>query len=168
MRLLSEACEDQLLRPFSSEGIGDTVDRPPGEPEAQAAMVEAQPQTLVRSRHPRIAIKANGRIVFINSEDVLAIEAEGNYVLLLRLSGSYLLRESISVMAEKLRPCGFIRIHRSVLVNAALVEEIKPYPTGEHGLRVKGGKEYTVTRTYKKNLKWLAEFWIGTESFLAD
>jgi hypothetical protein len=33
---------------------------------------------------------------------------------------------------------------------------------------VKGGKEYTVTRTYKKNLKSLAEFWIGTDNFLAQ
>ena len=30
------------------------------------------------------------------------------------------------------------------------------------GSKLKGGKEYTVTRTYKKNLKFLAEFWIGT------
>ena len=28
-----------------------------------------------------------------------------------------------------------------------------------------GGKEYTVTRTYNKNLKSLAQFWIGTGAF---
>ncbi len=72
------------------------------------------------------------------------------------------MRESISVVAERFAPYGFIRIHRSVLVNSSFVEEIRPFPTGEYGLRVKGGKEYTVTRTYKKNLKSLAEFWIGT------
>jgi hypothetical protein len=48
------------------------------------------------------------------------------------------------------------------------VEEIRPYSTGEYGLRVKGGKEYTVTRTYKKNLKSLAEFWIGAGAFFHD
>lgn len=98
----------------------------------------------------------------------MAVQAEGNYVLLQRDSGSYLLRESISEMADKLKAYGFIRIHRSMLVNSAFVEEIKPYPTGEYGLRAKGGKEYTVTRTYKKNLKSLAEFWIGTDTFLPD
>jgi len=45
------------------------------------------------------------------------------------------------------------------------VEEIWPLSTGEYCLRVKGGKEYTVTRTYKKNLQSLAEFWIGTGAF---
>src|SRR6266705_1186568 len=100
--------------------------------------------------------------------DVVIIEAQGNYVLLQRASGSYLLRESISTMAEKLKPYGFIRIHRSVLVNGSFVEEIQPWTTGEYVLRVKGGKEYTVSRTYKSSLKSLAKFWIGTDTFVAD
>ena len=33
---------------------------------------------------------------------------------------------------------------------------------------LKRGKEYTVTRTYKKNLKSVAEFWIGVSAFCAD
>ena len=97
---------------------------------------------------------------------MFAVQAEGNYVLLQHTAGSYLLRESISVMEEKLKPYGFIRIHRSVLVNAAFVEEIQPWVTGEYALRVKGGKEYTVTRTYKKNLKGIAASWIGADSFI--
>jgi len=117
---------------------------------------------------PRIAIKAKGRIVFIDPCAVIAVQAEGNYVLLQREGGSHLLRESISDMAEKLEPFGFIRIHRSVLVNAAFVEEIQPCPTGEYDLRMKGGKQFTVTRTYKKNLRSLAQYWIGTGAFLAD
>src|ERR1700688_2491115 len=76
-----------------------------------------------------------------------------------------LLRESISVLAEMLETHGFIRIHRSVLVNTSFVEEIRPLSTGEYCLRVEGGKEYTVTRTYKRSLKSLAQFWIGTGAF---
>lgn len=122
-------------------------------------------QDLVRRPSIRIAIKVKGRIRFINSDDVVAVLAEGNYVLLQQESSSYLLRESISVVAEALEPLGFVRIHRSVIVNSAFVEEIKPYPAGKYGLHVKGGKEYTVTRTYKENLKSLAEFWMGSGSF---
>jgi LytTr DNA-binding domain len=85
--------------------------------------------------------------------DVVIIEAQGNYVLLQRPSGSYLRRESIPTMAEKLKAYGFIRIHRSLLVNGSFVEEIQPWPAGEYVLRIKGGKEYTVSRTYKSNLK---------------
>jgi DNA-binding LytR/AlgR family response regulator len=125
-------------------------------------------QDLVRRPSIRIAIKVKGRIRFINSDDVVAVLAEGNYVLLQQESSSYLLRESISVVAEALEPSGFVRIHRSVIVNSAFVEEIKPYPTGEYGLHLKGGKEYTVTRTYKENLKSLAEFWMGGGAFFPN
>jgi hypothetical protein len=38
----------------------------------------------------------------------------------------YLLREPLSSIAEKLKPFGFIRIHRSVVVNISAVEEIQP------------------------------------------
>lgn len=133
-------------------------------------MMEAFPmwQAPVERPSPRVAIKVKGKILFINPGDVIAVQADGNYVVLQRDSSSYLLRESISVVAEKLEPYGFIRIHRSVLVNTSLVEEIRPVSTGEYVLRVKGGKQYTVTRTYKKNLKALAEFWIGTSGFFPD
>ena len=123
-------------------------------------------QKLSQRKSTRIAIKANGRILFVAPEDIVVVQAEGNYVLLQRESGSYLLRESISVMADKLKPYGFVRIHRSVLVNSIFVEEIQPWPTGEYRLRLKGGKEYTVTRTFKKNLKAIAASWIGTDGFV--
>jgi DNA-binding LytR/AlgR family response regulator len=127
-----------------------------------------QTRTLAMAKSARIAIKAKGRILFINAADVIAVEAKGKYVLLLHTSSSHILRESISTMEEKLNLHGFVRIHRSVLVNAALVEEIHPWSTGEYMLRVRGGREFTVTRTYKKNLQLLAQLWIGMESFAAE
>jgi DNA-binding LytR/AlgR family response regulator len=122
-------------------------------------------QTVAKPQCLRAGIKIKGRILFINLADLVAVEARGNCVLLQRNASSYRLRESISVVAEKLETHGFIRIHRSVLVNALFVEEIRPLSTGEYCLRVEGGREYTVTRTYKKNLRSLAEFWIGTSAF---
>ena len=116
----------------------------------------------------KIAIKTKGKILLIHPGDILSVEAEGNYVLLRRLTDSYLLRESISTMADKLQAYGFIRIHRSVLVNASAVEEIHPGTTGEYVLRIAGGREYMVSRTYKRNLKSLAISWIGTDSFIDE
>ena len=135
-----------------------------------ARLMEALPrlQALAKRESPRVAIKVKGRILLINLGDVISVKAEGYYVLLQRHSTSHLLRESISTVAEKLQPHGFIRIHRSMLVNTTFVEEIKSYSTGEYVLRVKGRQEYRVTRTYKQNLKLLAEFWIGAGAFFLD
>ena len=112
---------------------------------------------------PRIAFKAKGSILFLSLAEVLAVQAEGNYVSLRHRHNPYLVRESLSSMAEKLKPYGFIRIHRSVIVNISAVDAIQPLPTGEYRLRVKGGKEYLVTRTYKHNLRDLAQLWVGSE-----
>jgi len=122
-----------------------------------------QLEVIAKRQVPRIAFKAKGRILFLDLAEIVAVQAEGNYVLLLHPSNPYLLRESLSSMAEKLKPYGFIRIHRSVVVNISAVEEIQPLPTGEYRLRVKGGKKYLVTRTYKDSLRYLAQLWVGSE-----
>jgi two-component system, LytTR family, response regulator len=111
----------------------------------------------------RIAIKTTGRILFVDAADIVAVEAEGNYVMLHHKSSAHLLRESISTVEEKLSGRGFIRIHRSVLVNAAKVEEVRRLSTGEHSLRLRNGKEYTVTRTYRQNLRNVSPTCIGGE-----
>ena len=120
-------------------------------------------EVMAKRQAPRIAFKAKGRILFVDLAEIVAVQAEGNYVSLRHRPNPYLLRESLSSMAEKLKPYGFIRIHRSVVVNISAVEEIQPLPTGEYRLRVKGGKEYLVTRTYKDNLRDLAQLWVGSE-----
>lgn len=123
-------------------------------------------QKMLQRHATRIAIKNKGKILFIKPCDIVMVQAQGNYVSLELEAGSYILRETISAMAEKLEPYGFVRIHRSLLVNSSWAEEIRPYLTGEYGLRLRGGKEVTVTRTYKKNLKLLAELWFSNDTFL--
>jgi two-component system LytT family response regulator len=122
-----------------------------------------QMEVLAKRQAPRIAFKAKGSILLLDLADILAVQAEGNYVSLRHRTNAYLVHESLSSMAEKLKPYGFIRIHRSVVVNISAVEEIQPLPTGEYRLRVKGGKEYLVTRTYKDNLRDLAQLWVGSD-----
>src|ERR1700720_2845893 len=130
---------------------------------ANLKRVLRQLEVIAKRQAPRIAFKAKGRVLLLDLADILAVQAEGNYVSLRPRTTSYLVHESLSSMAEKLKPYGFIRIHRSVVVNISAVEEIQPLPTGECRLRVRGGKEYLVTRTYKHNLRDLAQLWVGSE-----
>ena len=130
---------------------------------ASLMRVSRQLESIAKRQGPRIAFKARGTILLLNLFDILAVQAEGNYVSLQHRPHHYLVHESLSSMAEKLKPYGFIRIHRSVVVNVSAVEEVQPLPTGEYRLRVRGGKEYLVTRTYKHNLRDLAQLWVGTD-----
>jgi DNA-binding LytR/AlgR family response regulator len=127
-----------------------------------------QHEVPARGHSPRVAFKANGRIFLMDLAEIVAVQAEGDYVLLQHGRLPYLLRGSLSAIGETLKPYGFIRIHRSVIVNASLVEEIEPLSTGEYKLRVKGGQEYMVTRTFRNNLRFVAHLWLGPNVFAVD
>jgi DNA-binding LytR/AlgR family response regulator len=47
--------------------------------------------------------------------DIIAVQAEGNCLSLQHRSNRYLLQESLSSITQKLKPYGFVRIHRSRL-----------------------------------------------------
>jgi DNA-binding LytR/AlgR family response regulator len=160
--------DDSLVKPMAKHsGVTLAKARDSAEPTTRSTDSFPRLQTFAKPQSLRVAIKVRGKILFISLGDVISVQAKGKCVWLQQNASSYLLRESISVVAEKLKTHGFIRIHRSVLVNTSFVEEIRPLSTGEYCLRVEGGKEYTVTRTYKINLKSLAEFWIGTGAFFS-
>src|SRR5271170_5443452 len=84
---------------------------------ANLMRVLRQLEVIAKRQAPRIAFKAKGRILFLDLAEIVAVQAEGNYVSLRPRTNSYLVHESLSSMAEKLKPYGFIRIHRSVVVN---------------------------------------------------
>lgn len=144
--------------------IADTLSLPvTGINAVNLMRVLRQLEVMAKRQSPRIAFKAKGSILLLDLADISAIQAEGNYVSLRHERYPYLVRESLSSVAEKLKTYGFIRIHRSVVVNIAAVAEIQPLPTGEYRVRVKGGSEYLLTRKYKHNLRELAQLWVGSE-----
>jgi DNA-binding LytR/AlgR family response regulator len=163
---------DYILKPFSSERVNEALEFASRRTESERAikLLELMPhlRALNDDSSSKIAIRSDGRILFIDPRDVAVVQAKGNYILLQQEKGSYLLKESISMAADKFKTYGFVRIHRSVLVNSLFVEEIRPRSTGEYELRMRGGDHYTVTRTYKNNLKGLAKMWIGSGTLLAD
>jgi len=156
------------LEPTAEDGCCEPTDTSlhpiTGVDASKLIRVLQQLEVIAQRQAPRIAFKTKGgRFLFLDLAEVLAVQAKGNYVSLQHPSKPCLLRESLSSMAEKLKPYGFIRIHRSVLVNISAVEQVQPLPTGEYRLFVKGGKEYLVTRSYKRSLRDLAQLWVGSE-----
>lgn len=136
---------------------------------AQPREADSVPRLRIPVANPsKIAIATEGRALLIDPAEVIAVEAEGNYVLLVRSHGSHLVRGCISALAQKLLPYGFVQIHRGVLVNSSWVHGIHPRATGDYVLCTRGGKEYPVSRTYKQNLRSLAPLWIGSEVLFAE
>lgn len=108
----------------------------------------------------RIAITSRRKIVFVNLADVAAVEARCNYVVLRTLCGAHALRQPISAIAEDIEQYGFIRIHRSTIVNGRFVEEIGTLASGKMFVRLKGlERGYHVSRKYRTALRRFASRW---------
>lgn len=109
----------------------------------------------------RIAITSRRKIVFVNLADVAAVEARCNYVVLRTPCGAHALRQAISAIAEDIEQYGFIRIHRSTIVNGRFVEEIRTSASGKMFVRLKGLESgYDVSRKYRSALRLFASRWI--------
>jgi two-component system LytT family response regulator len=103
----------------------------------------------------RLPIKAGGKFVFLDLEEIDYIEAAGNYLCVHAGQKEYLTRETMASCETKLLSSDFVRIHRSVIINRGRVRELKPWFTGEYVVILNNGKELTLSRGYRDRLPLL-------------
>jgi two-component system LytT family response regulator len=113
------------------------------------------PPTPMGSALDRFPIKVDGRIIVIRCGDIDWIEAEGDYVSVHVGSKAWLVRETIAAVELRLALSGFVRIHRSALVNAERVRELKPRDKGEYTVVLNDGTELKLTRNYRSSVERL-------------
>jgi two-component system LytT family response regulator len=70
-----------------------------------------------------LLVKKRDRVIVLRPEEIDLIEALGDYVRLHVDKETHLLRATLTDMERKLEPDGFVRIHRSRLVNWNRVRE---------------------------------------------
>ncbi len=159
---------DYILKPFAPARVHEALDiamRRSSQERAEQLLRALDELRVEAPKSATIAIKDKDRVVFVNAAEIISAEAQGNYVVLQQKSGSYLHRGTISGIAERLEPYGFIRIHRSVLINRAFVATIHPGVGHDYILRTRTGAEFHVSSTYRDNLRALAQCWIGPKDF---
>jgi DNA-binding LytR/AlgR family response regulator len=118
---------DYLLKPVSSDRLALTLDRIEGVA-TRPAPEETEPRpTDEEEQLPFVGVEVGDRTVLIERVEIRYVEAEGDYVRLHTASDSYLVRRSLSSIAEAWERFGFVRIHRSYVVNLRHVDQIEPY-----------------------------------------
>lgn len=151
---------DYLLKPFDEERFQKTMARV--KRHFQGGSVHELNERLtallkrldnIEPKHlERVVIKSAGRIFFVDVEEIDWIEAAGNYVRLHVGDKSHLLRETMDALAAKLPADQFLRIRRSVIVNAARVKELQPLFKGEYQITLHDGTQLTSSRRYRTQL----------------
>ncbi len=120
---------DYLLKPFGAERARVALER------ARTFLAggsrrgfERQLAGLLRATAgergvPTILVKKRGRVLVLRPDEIDHVEAFGDYVRLHAGKDVHVLRATLAEMERRLGPAGFVRIHRSRLVNWRRVRE---------------------------------------------
>lgn len=120
--------------------------------DALVQTIEAGNVTYAADRD-RIAIKSRGSIIMLPTNDVLSIEAAGNYVRFNIDNASYLSRTTMNQIEGQLLSKRFQRIHRSAIVNVDRIVQVTPISSVELKLKLDNGKELICSKSYSDRLK---------------
>ena len=84
-------------------------------------------------------IRDGARVSRVHLDDIVAIASAGNYVeFKLRGAKTLLMRSALSAIEQELAPSGFLRTHRSWLVNAKHVTGSVPEGSGDYKIELPG------------------------------
>lgn len=97
----------------------------------------------------RMLVQTGSGETLVNVADVDYLQAARNYVSVHADGREYLLRDTISNLELRLAAGGFLRTHRSFLVNVARIAEIRPAETGAWEIRLHGGARLPLSRGYR-------------------
>jgi two-component system, LytTR family, response regulator len=105
----------------------------------------------------RFPVRVGSRIQVVHTDDIEWIAAAGDYAELHCGGRCHLLRETMTALEQKLNPSQFLRIHRSRIVRASCVRELRPIDNREYLVKLSDGSEHRSSRTYAERLDdWLS------------
>jgi two-component system LytT family response regulator len=126
-------------------------------PARGSAAVEPPASSGARTPPPgaieRFLVKHDGRMFFVRVPDVDWIESYGNYARLHVAGRTHLIRETMGSLEKRLERAGFIRIHRSSIVNLDRVKEMQPWFSGEYIVMLTDGTKLKLSRWYRDRLE---------------
>jgi two-component system LytT family response regulator len=142
---------DYLLKPFDRERCRQALRRV-----RDARQRTREPQAAVpaapAAKSDRIAVKADGRLVFLQPDEIVRVEAADNYVMLHLTNGRLMLRETMTAIETRLGTGSFARINRSAIVHLDQIREIQPAQHGDYTVVLRDGTRLPLSRSLRGQL----------------
>ena len=101
----------------------------------------------------RIEVRDGGAAVFLAPADILFVEAAGNYIEFHTAARTHLVRGTLAAWETRLAAHGFVRVHRSRLINRAHIAAIRPTPSGDVEITLDDGRVLVGSRRYRGALE---------------
>ena len=133
---------DYLLKPLRADRLAEAVRR----------VAESRGEPARPAPEETVAVELGGVTRWVSVAEVRYVEAHGDYARLHTATDSHLMRVPMSSLEERWTPLGFVRVHRSYLVSAAHISELRVEPGGGHAVRV-GDLVLPVSRRHSRELK---------------
>jgi two-component system LytT family response regulator len=97
----------------------------------------------------------NGReTVRVPVQSIEWVDAAGDYLCIHADGNTHILRATMREMENLLDPRLFQRVHRSTIVNLTRVKSLRAHMNGEYFLRLEGGQELKLSRTYRDKVEY--------------
>ncbi len=146
---------DYLLKPYTKDRFSKAIEKLNDHPSENRARPLAESLLMDSKKYPeRILVQSQNKLVTIVLEDVVRIEAYGDYSKLVTRDKTYVSNYGISTLEEKLDNSIFIRVHRSSIINLNKVRELNKY-TKSYDVTMQNGDVVRVSRGYMENIKKL-------------
>ncbi|WP_439222828.1 LytTR family DNA-binding domain-containing protein [Idiomarina sp. ST20R2A10] len=97
-----------------------------------------------------LLVKKTGKEFLIKTREVQWAESAGNYINLRIDEAIYPMRITMADFAEQAKFYGFVRTHRSQVINTHWIEHIKKLPSGDADIKMRDGTVLKLSRRFKK------------------
>jgi two-component system LytT family response regulator len=152
---------DYLLKPFTPQRFRQAFERAKTRIQIGSQGADARMLTILEriASQPtylhRIAVAGAAGTSFVETKNLDWIKAAENYVELHVGPDCYLVEVTMAEIAKRLEPVRFVRIHRSVIVNAERIRTVQSAYHSEYLVTLASGIQLRSGRTYKETMRRL-------------
>jgi len=159
---------DYLTKPVQPERLATALERVRKKIAAETALLTQEQLAAVlnglrnsaeepKSHVSRFLVKDGEKEILLSADKIDWIEAADYYCCLHVGTRSYMVRESIADLSNKLNPLQFVRIHRSSIVNLDHIREVYREGQTENTVVLRDGQQLKMSRTGRQKLTELGK-----------
>ena len=145
---------DYLLKPIEPERFARAVARATaGKRGATKRILSLLDAVAARAgATDRLVIRTRGKVLIIKTSEIDWIEADGKHAVLHAGKETHVIRQQLRRLEERLAPHGFVRVHRSAIVNSDRIRELEPWFHGEYVVVLRDGTKLTSSAAHSRAL----------------
>jgi len=125
-----QSAVDYLLKPYTQARFAKAINKALAGRQQNLAKVQALTEQLLASAGPKqyppkILVATGSRIAVIDPQDIIRLEADGDYAHICTQEQRFLSGQGLNSLLGRLDPSLFYRVHRSSAVNLQHVVEVR-------------------------------------------